>query len=102
MMKGYLVYVKIVWGVTMEKYRKKLDTIDQKMKELFLERMEVVKEIAKYKKQHNLPVEDQSRENQMFQELFVNDPILKDLYTKFLLEIIAVSKIYQETLMKEE
>jgi len=101
-MKGYLVYVKIVWGVTMEKYRKKLDTIDQKMKELFLERMEVVKEIAKYKKQHNLPVEDQSRENQMFQELFVNDPILKDLYTKFLLEIIAVSKIYQETLMKEE
>ncbi|QLY40911.1 chorismate mutase [Hujiaoplasma nucleasis] len=86
----------------MEKYRKKLDTIDQKMKELFLERMEVVIEIAKYKKQHNLPVEDQSRENQMFQELFVNDPILKDLYTKFLLEIIAVSKIYQETLMKEE
>ena len=86
----------------MEKYRKKLDKIDQEMRKLFIERMEIIKEIASYKSTHNLPVEDQKRESQMIQDLLIEDPLLKDLYIKFLYEVISASKIYQETLITKE
>ena len=40
----------------LDDYRKKIDEIDQKMTELFEERMNVVMKVGEYKKANNLPV----------------------------------------------
>jgi chorismate mutase/prephenate dehydratase len=85
----------------MEKYRKKLDIIDESMRQLFVERMETVKKIAMYKKDNNIRVEDRKREKDIFEKLVLDDPQLKDLYARFLSEVIAISKVYQELIIKE-
>lgn len=85
----------------MERYRKKLDIIDESMRQLFIERMDVVKKIAQYKKKNNILVEDRKREKEIFENLVLDDPELKDLYARFLSEVIAISKVYQELIIKE-
>ena len=37
-------------------YRKEIDEIDHQLVPLFEQRMEVVRKVAAYKKEHNLPV----------------------------------------------
>ena len=43
-------------------YRDKLDRIDDQMAALFKERMETVREVADYKREHNTPVLASGRE----------------------------------------
>ena len=45
--------------------RKKIDDIDDKIKELFLERMAISKDILDYKKEHHLPIVNQAREEEI-------------------------------------
>ena len=52
--------------------RKKIDDIDSKIKELFLERMAISKDILEYKKENNLPILNKEREEQ------IREAILKD------------------------
>ena len=42
--------------------RKMINEIDDQMKELFLKRMEVVSNVALYKKENNMPIFDSKRE----------------------------------------
>ncbi|MCF7923780.1 MAG: chorismate mutase [Candidatus Izimaplasma sp.] len=86
----------------MEKLRKEIDNIDQELKELFLKRMRIVKEIAEYKKTHQLKVENVQREKKIIQRLNTDEKYLRDLFPKFMTSLFEVSKIYQELLMKEE
>lgn len=46
----------------LEELRREIDSIDQKMVELFKRRMEVVTQVAAYKKERGLPILDTSRE----------------------------------------
>lgn len=46
----------------LEELRREIDSIDQKMVELFKRRMEVVTQVAAYKKERGLPILDASRE----------------------------------------
>ncbi|QWC00356.1 chorismate mutase [Mycoplasmatota bacterium] len=85
----------------MKKYREKLNQIDDEIRRLFIERMKVIQDIAKYKKENNINVEDKSREKEMIDRIDMNDPLLKDLYIRVLTEMISVSKIYQETIKEE-
>jgi chorismate mutase/prephenate dehydratase len=48
----------------MNEYRERLDKIDAELFRLFRERMEVVRQIALYKKENGLPVLDAERERQ--------------------------------------
>ena len=43
--------------------RKQIDKVDKQMAKLFEERMDIVKHIGNYKKEHNLPILDKEREN---------------------------------------
>jgi len=86
----------------MEKYRNELNEIDLEMRDLFIKRMHVVKDIAKYKKTHGLDILDVKREQDIIQRLMISEPMIKDLYGKFLSEILSLSKIYQKTLMEED
>ena len=48
----------------LQDYRKKIDSIDTQLLALFQERMEVAAQIAKFKKENNLPVLDAKRERE--------------------------------------
>ena len=86
----------------MEKYRKELDMIDESLRDMFIRRMKVVKEIALYKKAHHLPVEDLKREAKMMDRLAIDDPVINRYYQAFLNHVIQVSKQYQEEVIKED
>ena len=45
--------------------RNEINKIDQEMRELFLKRLECSKDVAEYKKEHNLPILDSKREQEV-------------------------------------
>lgn len=78
-----------------------IDDIDKKMKELFIKRMETVKDIALYKKQNGLAIFDEKRESAMFERLGSDlDEDLKNYYLDFLKNVVRISKEYQKELLK--
>ena len=80
--------------------RLRLNDIDDKMKSLFIERMNIVKDIALYKKQNNLPIFDAKREEEMKERLSKDTGELKEHYLGYLNAILKESKDYQETIIK--
>ena len=84
--------------------REQLDIIDEKIIELFEKRMLVIKDVALYKKQNNLPIVDEEREKVMLKnniEKF-NKAELKQYYQTILNAYLDVSKQYQINLMKNK
>ena len=79
--------------------RNKIDEIDNKIVELFKERMKIIKDVALFKKANNLPIFDPQREMQMLnkrlEEFDDNDPI-KKYYKTILKSFLQVSKLYQK------
>ena len=47
----------------MDKLRQNIDNIYDKIMELLIQRLAIVKDIGKLKKTKNIPIEDKSREN---------------------------------------
>lgn len=83
--------------------REEIETLDQSLVTLFLQRMDLVSEIADYKQANGMDVLDSKREE------FLKDLILKNVdpryvhYAKPFYEMILdLSKLYQEERMKEE
>ena len=70
------------------------------MKSLFIERMNIVKDIALYKKENNLPIFDAKREEEMKARLSKDTGELKEYYLEYLNAILKGSKGYQETIIK--
>ena len=71
----------------LEKHRKKIDKIDNQILKRLSERLKVVKDIKKYKRQHKLPITDKAREKIIFQDLNkkakkykLNNKQVKDIY----------------------
>ena len=87
----------------MNDLRKKIDFIDQKMQQLFLERMHVVKEVALYKKANHLDVYDQTRELEIIKKnlALLNDLELAPYYETFFKELISLSKQYQREVIDQ-
>ena len=52
----------------LEQAREKIANADRQMAKLFEERMEAVKDIADYKTEHGLPVEDKAQEAKKLSE----------------------------------
>jgi len=87
-------------GVKMENLRKKIDEIDDLMRQLFVSRMDVVKEIAIYKKNHGLTIENLEREQMIHQRSDICDPVVNDLYHQFINDLMKISKQYQDSIIK--
>jgi len=87
----------------MNELRKEIDLIDEEMLELFLKRMALVKKIAEEKKTMNLPIWNQERESEILSRLTakIKDNKLAGLYPKFIVNVMEISRVYQELLMKE-
>lgn len=88
----------------LEVNRREINNIDQEMKDLFIRRFACAKKIAIYKKQNNLPVFDERREEELKQRLIkeIDDESLKDLYLEFLEELLKLSKAYQKIVNEEK
>ena len=82
--------------------RKKIDEIDAEMTELFLKRMSLSAEIAKYKKEKNLPISNAEREKKIIEEEQKKSPEILQKYLKnFYENIFELSRKYQEEVIEK-
>ena len=76
--------------------REKIDSIDNELVRLFVERMEVAKQVAEYKKENNLPIYAPAREREKLQDVAAKagndmDDYIRSLYSM----IFEISRSYQ-------
>ena len=81
----------------LENYRNEIDEIDKKMTELFERRMDISKDIARYKKDKNIGILNGKREEEVIQK---NLSYLKNKDYRFVLEgffrnLMNLSKLIQ-------
>lgn len=80
--------------------RNDIDRIDGELTRLFKERMETAAEIAKYKKENNMPVFNKEREREVLNSVTENMPAELQGYTKTLYEtIFNLSRSYQKRII---
>ncbi len=81
--------------------RDQIDEIDREMRDLFIKRMDIVKEIADYKMSQDLTVYDHSREEEVIRKnlMPIADSQYKVYYEEVLLTLMKVSKDYQKYLI---
>ena len=81
----------------LQEYRNQLDIIDNQIADLFRQRMELVKHVADYKKEHNTPVLASNRERDiLYRVTGLCGPELEE-YTKILYStMLELSRDYQE------
>ena len=85
----------------MTKLRAQIDSIDAQILKLYEERMDVVREIGRYKMENNLPVYDASREDAKLEEVFANitNEDYADGAAQLFITLMQASKELQESLM---
>lgn len=86
----------------LEKARLSINEIDKQMAELFKARMDAVKMVAEYKREHGLQVFDSQREAEVIKrnsDAF-DDEVLKSYYVEFLRSNMEISKKYQHRILE--
>ena len=80
--------------------RKDIDEIDSEMRNLFVKRMQMAKEVAEYKSAHGLPILDAKREAELIDKnaSLLEDDELRPYYVNFLQGNMSVSRGYQDML----
>lgn len=87
----------------MEKLRNEIDEIDDSLVRLFEKRMQSTAQLAKYKKEHSVPVSDRTREREIIYRM--SGKVAPELagYTKALYNtLFDLSKSYQNSLISPE
>lgn len=86
-----------------EDARKEINRIDRELAALFVQRMQAAKEIAEYKLQHSLPIEDVDREQSLISRdiEYVQDPEIRNYFIDFLKNMITLSKQYQSGVISQ-
>ena len=81
--------------------REQIEKIDKEIAALFCQRMDAVKKVALYKKEHGLPIFDAQREMSLIDKnsSYVEDEELRSFYVNFLKAQIEISKNYQHKLL---
>ena len=81
-----------------------IDSIDEKIIELYEQRMDVVKEVIEYKLENNISISDSSRENKMLENNLKN--IKNEEYKKYYKDILdgylKASKRMQEDIKEKK
>ena len=82
--------------------RKKITETDDKMAELFKERMALVEQVAQYKKEKGLPILDPEREAEILQRgsARIEDIDLRSYYVNFLKSTMELSRRYQSSILE--
>ena len=86
----------------LQEARIEINEIDEKMANLFVRRMQAVEKVAKYKKEHGLPVLDAAREEQVIHDnaVRVEDEALRSYYVNFIRSNMAISRSYQHRILE--
>jgi len=85
-----------------DRLRKELDEIDEKLFELFQKRMDLIDRIAEIKKTAQLKITDESRERFIIDRaLSMSDKEYAEDIILFMNSLIQISKKRQEKLIKE-
>lgn len=84
--------------------RNKIDKLDAQLVKLFEQRLDIIAEIAYYKKQHNLTIIDPIREQEI---LYRVKQLLKNqeyapLITQLFECLVAITKSYQQNYIKDK
>ena len=81
----------------LQELRKEIDITDKQILELFKSRMELCKGVAEYKREHNMPVFQGGREQQVIDriKLLTNDKTLESGTSALFTTIMDISKILQ-------
>ena len=84
--------------MNIDELRREIDAIDDKLLELFRQRMALAKEIGQHKKENSLPVKDAEREREIISRLCEKAPPELAEYVKTLfVSLFEMSGDYQET-----
>lgn len=76
--------------------RQQIDEIDHELLRLFSERMNVVKQVANYKQQHQLPIFHPGREQEIIADKMKQAPEeIKEYVKSFFVNLMETSKCYQ-------
>lgn len=76
--------------------RLQLNKIDEEMKQLFLQRMQIVRQIAAYKKMNHIAIYDSQREAEMKKRLTADlSEDTREDYLQFLAVLLTISKNVQ-------
>lgn len=83
--------------------RRKIDSIDDDLVRLFVERMEVARQVAEYKKEKNLPIYAPAREREKLQDVAAKAGNGMDDYVRSLYSMIfEISRSYQSKCNNQE
>ncbi len=77
--------------------RKDINKVDEEMRSLFIERMNLSKEVAEYKKENALTIYDEKREQEVISKNVnaIESDELRPYYLSYLTNVIDISKRYQ-------
>ena len=94
--------------INIKKIREQIDIIDNKLLELFVERMKLVSRVVEYKKQNGLPILDSAREAEKItditdrlSDLYGDMDLMKEIFG-FFDNILKISREYQKKLIGGE
>jgi len=86
----------------LQELRKQIDEIDDGLVRLFQQRMDVSAEIARYKKENNLPVHDPAREREKLYDLsFKTNPGRESYITALYYLLFELSRADQERILNQ-
>lgn len=86
--------------MNLDEYRKDINKIDEKLSELFQERLMIVEKIALYKKEHDIEIYDKTREEQVVinaLNTLKNEKFSEEI-KEFFKSMMDISKSYQKKL----
>ena len=86
----------------LDKARQRINEVDAKMAELFVERMSAAKTIAEYKMERGLEIFDPLREAEVIARNAekIEDESLREFYINYLKSTMAVSRAYQSRIIE--
>ena len=85
----------------LEQARQTINLCDKNIAELFEQRMHAVEDVIAYKMENNLPIFDADREKEVIRRNLDNikDEQLKTYYEDFLVQMMRISKEYQQQIL---
>lgn len=88
----------------LDQYRVEIDLIDQELTALFEKRLEAVLKVGEYKKTHQLPILDTSREEAVIRKNTerLSNPAFKKEVADFYRSLMDITKETQKRLMSEQ
>ena len=85
----------------LDQARKAINEADREIARLFEQRMEAVRQVAEYKKEHGIPVEDVAREEHIVRKnaAYIENDEYRSYYVSVLRSAIDLSKSMQHRLL---